>query len=400
MKQVLMNILEVFQIELRRVFHDKMVILIFFIATLLYPLIFCGIYYNENVEQLPIAVVDEACCEASKRFVHKLDATPELQVVYRCMNMGEAERLMRRRDVHAIFYFPRDFSSLLATEHTAHIGVFCDMSSFYFYKAALLGGNNVLIDEMHTIQLERLERDGISGRQAIEQMQPVTYDNITAYNPSGGYGSFFLPALMVLVMHQTLFLGICILAGAANEHRRSLVLIPPHLRNRSFRHVTVGRALAYLMLYTPITLVDLWFIPRWFHLPQLGNLYNIMVFALPFLLAVIFFAMTIGNIFVRRKITPMLCFVFFSVILFFLSGMVWPHCAMPRFWQAFAFVFPSTPAMQGMVKITSMGAELHEVRFEYLVLWVQAGFYFITATFSLWFIKRYKLYNAMNSLKI
>ena len=103
MKQVLMNILEVFQIELRRVFHDKMVILIFFIATLLYPLIFCGIYYNENVEQLPIAVVDEACCEASKRFVHKLDATPELQVAYRCMNMGEAERLMRRRDVHAIF---------------------------------------------------------------------------------------------------------------------------------------------------------------------------------------------------------------------------------------------------------------------------------------------------------
>lgn len=400
MKQVFVDILDVLLIEMKRVFHDKMVILIFFIATLLYPLIFCGIYFNENVESLPIAVVDEVVCDASRRFIHKLDATPELSVDYKCCTMAEAEKLMRSRKVHAIFYFPKDFSTLLTSERTAHIGVFCDMSSFYFYKAALLGGNNVLIDEMHTIQLERLGGEGLTGEQAREQLQPISYENVTLFNTTGGYGSFFLPALMLLVIHQTLFLGICILAGDANENRKSLVLIPPRLRNRSFRHVTLGRALAYMVLYVPITLVDLWFIPRWFHLPQLGNLYNILVFMLPFLLSVIFFGMTIGNIFVRRKITPMLCFVFFSVILFFLSGMVWPHAAMPRFWYAFAYIFPSTPGIQGFIKLSSMGAELAEVRMEYLALWIQAGVYFITATFSLWFIKRYKLYNAINTLKI
>lgn len=400
MKQLFVDILDVFLIELKRVFHDKMVILIFFIATLLYPLIFCAMYSNENVESLPVAVVDEADCDASRRFIRKLDATPELSVNFRCCSMAEAQQLMRRRDVHAVFFFPKDFSSRLAAERTAHIGVFCDMSSFYFYKAALLGGNNVLIDEMQAIQLTRYAEDGTSGEQARQQIQPISYDNITLFNPTGGYGSFFLPALMLLVMHQTLFLGICILAGDANENRKSLVLIPPRLRNRSFRHVTVGRALAYLVLYIPITLVDLWFIPRLFHLPQLGNLYNILVFMLPFLLAVIFFGMTLGNIFVRRKITPMLCFVFFSVILFFLSGMVWPHVAMPRFWRAFAFLFPSTPGIQGFVKLSSMGAELSEVRFEYITLWIQAGVYFISSVFSLWFIKRYKLYNAINTLKI
>ena len=57
--------------EVRRVFSDKMVLLIFFIAPLLYPLIFCYMYSNKNVENMPVAVVDESRCEESKHFVHK-----------------------------------------------------------------------------------------------------------------------------------------------------------------------------------------------------------------------------------------------------------------------------------------------------------------------------------------
>ena len=38
--------------------------------------------------------------------------------------------------------------------------------------------------------------------------------------------------------------------------------------------------------------------------------------------------------------------------------------------------------------------------FVLLLFGTLTGVYFITATFSLWFIKRYKLYNAINTLKI
>lgn len=390
---ILYDIWEVLSAEVRRVFKDSTVLLIFFIAPILYPLIFCYMYKEENVVNLPVAIVDENPCDASKRFIHKLDATPEITVGYKCCNMAEAERLMKEGSVHAIFFFPHDFASRLASVRTAHIGVFADMSSFYYYKAALLGSNAVLIDEMHTIQLERYAAEGLTGLEAKEQMQPVACDEHTPFNPSGGYGSFLMPALLVLVIHQTLFLGICILCGDARENRRSLLIIPARLRTRSIHRVTIGRALCYLLIYTPICILELWFIPLWFHLPQLGNLYNILIFLLPFLLAVIFFATTIGNIFVRQKISPMLCFVFFSLILFFMTGMVWPRSNMPAFWYGFSYLFPSTPGVQGFIKVSSMGAELSEVRTEYLALWIQAGFYFITACFSLRFIKKYKIFN-------
>lgn len=378
----------VLSIEVRRVFSDSTVLLIFFIAPIIYPLLFCGFYHNENVENMSVAVVDEQPCEISKRFIHKLDATPELSVNYRCNNLEDAKNLLKDHYIRAIFYFPKDFSTKLATLHTGRVVVFGDMSSFYYYKAALTGGNSVLIDELHTIELERYEKAGLTDEEAAIQMQPVVFENTTLYNPTGGYGSFLLPCLMILVLHQTLFLGICILSGDANENRYALRLIPPHLRKRSVHRVIYGRSLCYVLIYVPLTILDLWFIPRWFHLPQLGNLYTILEFALPFVLAVIFFAMTVGN-FVRQKISPMLCFVFFSLILFFISGMVWPQQSMPRLIYLFSYLFPSTPGVQGYVKIASMGGNLEVVRSEYMTLWVQAGIYFSTATLST-YLKNYQ----------
>ena len=392
---ILYDIREVLYAEMGRVFKDSTVLLIFFIAPLLYPVIFCFMYGYENVTNLPVAVVDQALCDESKRFIHKMDATPEITVEYKCATMAEAERLMKNGDVHAIFYFPTDFATDLIAKRTAHVAVFADMSSFYYYKAALLGSNAVLIDEMHTIQLERYAADGLTGLQAREQMQPVVYEEFTSFNPTGGYGAFLLPALMILVVHQTLFLGICLLCGDARENKRSLLVIPARLRTHCTHRVTIGRALCYLLIYTPICILTLWFIPRIFQLPQLGNLYSILIFLLPFILSVIFFGITVGNIFVRYKVSPLLCFAFFSLILFFASGMVWPQSNMPGFWYGFSQIFPSTPGVQGFVKVSSMGASLADVRSEYLTLWIQAGIYFITACFSLRFIKRYKIFNAI-----
>lgn len=135
---------------------------------------------------------------------------------------------------------------------------------------------------------------------------------------------------------------------------------------------------------------SLWLMPHLFHLPQLGNISTLLMFLLPLLLAVVFFAMTVGNVFVRQKISPMLCFVFFSLVLFFITGMVWPQSNMPRWIYALSQLFPSTPGVQGFVKISSMGATLAEVKNEYLLLWLQTAVYFATASLSLRFIKRYR----------
>lgn len=385
------DIWDVFAAEVRRVFSDKTTVVIFFLATAVYPPLYYYIYHPEMLTEMPVAVVDLSQGTASKRFAHKLDATPEVEVAYRCASLADAEELLRRHEVKSIFLMPKDYDYRVAHNETATVTVVTDISSFIYYKNALMGGSDVLIDEMQTTQLEHQAAEGVTGEQAETTVQPVGYDDVKLYNPGGGYASYFIPALLMLVVHQTLFFGICVLCGDANENRKALRLIPPHLRGRSVYRVTMGRALCFMLIYFPITLFDLWLIPHWFGMPQLGRPSDVMMLVLPYVIAITCFAMTMGNLFARERLSMLLCCLFFSVILFFLSGVVWPQSNMPRFWLVFSYLFPSTPGIQGFVRISSMGATLAQVRGEYLALWVQAGVYFVTACLSLRFIKRYRI---------
>ncbi len=380
---------DVFAAEVRRVFGDKTTVVIFFLATVVYPPLYYYIYHPEMLTEMPVAVVDLSQGKDAKRFVHKLDATPELTVAYRCANIGDAEQLLREHTVKAIFLVPKDYDALIAHQRTGTVTVVTDISSFIYYKNALMGGSNVLLDEMKTTQLAFQAAEGVTGEQARTQIEPVAYDDVKLYNPGGGYASYFIPALLMLVVHQTLFFGICVLCGDANENRKALRLIPPRLRSHSVYRVTLGRLLCFLFIYFPITMLDLWIIPYLFGMPQLGRPSDVMMLVLPYVIAITCFAMTLGNIFARERLSMLLCCLFFSVILFFLSGVVWPQSNMPRFWYVFSYLFPSTPGIQGFVRISSMGATLHEVRHELLALWLQAGVYFGTACLSIRFIKRF-----------
>lgn len=378
----LKDVWDVFTIELRSIFTDGGVMLIFFVATLLYPLIFAAIYKNEQVRDLPVAVVDEAQSTDSRRFAHKLDATPEVNVAYRCCTMNEAEQLMKDRKIHGILYFPHDYDDRIAEVKTARACLFCDMSSFLYYRSVYSGASAVMLDEMHEIQISRYSKAGITGEQADDLITPIGYEDVKLYSPAGGFTSFLVPALLVLVLHQTMFLGICILFGTKREDKAMVARIPRHLRNHHIHRVAFGRALAYLMIYIPLCAVDLLLMPRWFGLPHIGRIGDLILFLLPFLLATIFFCTTVAA-FVRERDTGVICCIFFSVVLIFLSGAIWPQCNMPWFWRAFSYLFPSTPSIQGFIGINSMGAPLRAVRPYYIILWMQAGFYLLTTCASL-----------------
>jgi ABC-2 type transport system permease protein len=56
---------------------------------------------------------------------------------------------------------------------------------------------------------------------------------------------------------------------------------------------------------------------------------------------------------------------------------------MSDFWRYVSYIFPSTHGIQGYIKINSAAADLPQVRFEYISLWIQTGIYFILATMTL-----------------
>lgn len=382
----LKDIWDVFTLECRRVFTEPGVIIIFFVAGLLYPVLYNMVYNKESVDNLPVAVVDDSRSADSRRFIHKMNATPEMEVRYHCNNMHEAKRLMQRHRVRGIVYFPRDYSRRLASLRTAQVSVYCDMSTFLYYKSVLMGCNSVMLDEMKQIQLLRYGMAGMAGKTGETLAQPIRYE-VTNLFGKGGYPSFLLPVLLIMVIHQTLVFGIGMLGGGAREDRVEVELMPAHLRNRSVYRVVAGRALAYFLIYVPLVAIDLLLIPRLFCLPHEGRLRDIVMLMLPFMLATIFLGMTY-SVLIKERETGLLTTAFFSLILVFACGVVFPLDSMPGVWRWMAMAFPSTHGVQGYIKVNSMGATLMQARPQFMALWAQAGFYFITACLGLAYINR------------
>jgi ABC-2 type transport system permease protein len=142
--------------------------------------------------------------------------------------------------------------------------------------------------------------------------------------------------------------------------------------------VVFGKGLSYFIVYAVISVYVLCIVPKIFSLIRIGLPVDLLLFILPYLLACIFFAMTI-SIFVRNREACMLIFVFTSLPLLFISGISWPGVSIPDFWKYISYIFPSTFGINGYVRINSMGATLSKVAFEYRVLWLQAGIYCLTA---------------------
>ena len=368
------DLLDVSGKELRKTISDTGVLVFFFIVPMLYPLLYTYLYSREVVREVPVVVVDECRSATSREFIRKADATADLNVISYCSDMEEARNLMHRHKAYGLIHIPAEFENTLVAGRQATVNLYCDMSGLLYYKALLSGCTMVSLDMNRDIQMERLS--GLSDWEKNVMTMPIENEYVTMFNPANGFQAFLIPAILILILQQTLVLGVSMMAGTENEQRRAGMVLGHEYDNP----ITVlgGKALAYLIVYGFVSVYVLCFVPWLFDMPQLWQLPTLMAFVVPFLMASIFFAITI-SFFVRDRESCFLLFVFVSVPLIFMSGISWPTSNIPLFWKGFAQIFPSTHAINGFARINTSGALLQDVRYECLMLWILTAVYFMLA---------------------
>ena len=362
--------------ELRLVLKDEGVLIFFVIVPLIYPLLYSWIYNNETVREVPVVVVDDSHSAMSRQFIRMCDASPDVQIKYYASDIDEAQMLMGRQIVKAIYRIPADFESNLMRMQQSVVSVYCDMSLMLTYKAAYQTALAVSQTMNKEIQIQLAGR--YTKREEQIQAAPLQCDDVALYNPGGGYGSAILPAVLMLILQQTLVLGIGMAAGTARETNRFSDLVPIQSHYHGTFRIVLGKAMVYFMIYavmgTWLTVV----VPRLFNFPHLAQWYNLLMLMLPYTLACIFFGITVSCL-VRYRENVMLLVVFVSIPLLFLSGASWPQSAIPGFWQGISWLFPSTFGVRAYVRLNSMGGSIGDVLTEYQILWLHVLIYFVIA---------------------
>lgn len=378
----LLSIFQIWHREIGNIIRDKGIMIFILFVPLAYPLLYSYVYTNELVREVPVAVVDENNSALSRDMLRKMDASPDLKIEAYCTNMDKAREMVRRHEVYGIIRIPESFTSELAHGNQVPIGLYCDMSSMLYYKALLVTATNVSLEVNKDIKVNHYVT-GTTDRQDEINRMPIDYDYVALYNPQSGFAAFLIPPVLMLIIQQTLLLGIGMSVGNSRErHNGSVIPFLPCYKNPV--HIVIGKALPYFMLYIVLSIYMFTVVTDAFTLPKLGDYHTFIAFMVPYLLACIFLAMILSS-FIYRREDSILLLVFLSVPMLFLSGLSWPAPSMSPFWKAVSYLFPSTFGMNGYVRITAMGASLSDIKTEYMALWIQAGVYFLLAC---WFYRR------------
>ena len=385
-----MKVISVIHDEFKTIAGSYAILLVLMGGIFVYGLLYNYMYAPDLVRK--VAVVDHSHSELSRHYVRLLDATPQVNVVTTATGYPEAQDMMKSGRVAGILYLPDDFEDRVARGEESVFIMYETTSAFLYYLAmqeASAASMLALNDDYRPEMLVFLPKEATTKLASARAVEVV---GTALYNPTEGYGTYLIPSVLVVIIFQTLMMVIAMISG---DERYSGLIVrfagnPVNLSLERMAQVVIGKTFVYGMLYAVFALFLLGLIPLMFGLPDIGNPLYVIMLMIPFLLATSFFGLT-ASLFFTDSDAPLLMIAFFSVGLIFLSGVSYPMELMPWYWKLVHYLLPAAPATMAYVKLNSMGASMSEIHPEYITLWVQCAFYFVTACL----VYRYNIRKAM-----
>jgi ABC-2 type transport system permease protein len=351
--------------EARRILADRSVMGLIVLAPILYGALYPQPYLGQLLRSIPIAVVDQDHTALSRDLIQTLNTDEAISVAVRADTLADAQGALDRHDVFAILAIPKDTERQVLRGEEARIAAYVDAAYFLLYSRALQGISEAASTVSANIATRGARSEGSLVYAAMTRgSSPIEFLSQPLFNPTGGYASYVVPAAFILILQQTLLLGIASLGGAAYAAGG-----PANRRLRAGARAVLGQALAHLGFAVPGLALYLIVLPRVYGFSTLGRVEDLILMAVPFVLSVSFLAQFVSAFFTRRE-TAVLLFIAVSLPLFFQVGVSWPVEALPDFIRAASRVIPGTSAIDGLVRINQMGASVMDVRSDWTTLWV------------------------------
>lgn len=344
-----------------------------------YGLLYNYMYAPNLVTDAPIAVVDKSQTKMSRQFIRWLNATSQISIYKEATNFVEAKEWMKEGKIQAILYLPDDFETNIFEGEISTYPFYITTDAFLYYEALQKACANVMLAMNDAYRAEGVVFLPPQGLLAIQMSSPIEVVGTTLYNPTEGYGSYLIPAVLMIILFQTLAMVIAMISGGEyQKHNLGEYLLYKKGLWQTAITVISGKTFVYCTIYSVFAFFFFGFLHIIFSIPSIGDPLYIVIMFIPYLMATSFFILTLSWWFTDSE-APILMIAFFSVGLIFLSGVSYPLELMPWYWKVSHFIFPAAPGTLAMVKLNSMGASMADIKLEYTTLLVQTVVYFGTA---------------------
>ncbi len=368
--------------EKELIFKDSAVIEIYILFVTLVYFFYTFVYSPEIFTNLPVAYVDNDQTTISHQIRRMINETESLEIAYDVTSLEEGRKLFEEGKVNGVILIPKDFSrQLQLSGGNASIAIYSDASYMLYYDKTLQAVTNALGAFTGELQLKQTMMSGEPMKQAVASSKPFNIIANPLYNLEEGYAIFLIPVVLIIALQTLQLTGMGVLYGTMRENDTFVTNFAMAKRRFGYFFMTIGRALPYLVISMAMLLMGILVVFHIFTIPQRGNLFEVVVFLIPVVLAITFLGQSLMNIFRNREDTIMLLTVF-SIPALMMGGVSYPIVAFPLWIKIMGFFFPSTIGVKGFLALSQAGASLVEIKEIFIQMWLICGFYFILAVWT------------------
>jgi ABC-2 type transport system permease protein len=335
---------QAFRETFRAIFADKAVMTLVFVSAILYSFLYPQAYRGEVAARIPVIAVDLDHSAMSRALLIRANATRQVEITAQAETPSAALAALKRQQASVIVVIPDDFEKRILQGRQGSVRLFGNGAYLLRSSTALAG----VAAAFATVGVDAATSQAMA--QGAQAATPLTVSARPLFNRSEGYASSSIPAVAQIIVHQTLLMGLIMLAATRRERLGRLAFRPRAL---------AGVAAAFFL----IGLVNILYFEGfvfWFQgYPRAGTLPPLLGAAALFSAAIVAMALFLASFF-RVRERPVQLWIATSLPIFFPAGISWPAEAMPAPLAWLALILPTTPGINLMIEVGQMGATLGE----------------------------------------
>ncbi len=371
--------LELIQREFKLFFNNKVLLMLFLGAPVLYGVLVGHVYQQGKVTQMPIIVVDEDHSPLSSSFIDMLSDNESIEVARVLPSLFDSKDIAMQYEATTIVHIPKGFASGVQQGRLPEMTVFVDGANTLTSNTAMMAVNVCASTLKAGIQIQAQMKRGVPAKVAAQQYEPFKTTFVKQNIRSGNYLYFMLPGVLITVLQQVLLLGLALSFSSEFEGNTF-----PELVKKIANPVglILVKILPYMLMSVGILLLY-WGFGQYYRMPLHADFGRFVLCTVVFLLAVCFIGVLVSILLPSQlKSTEVLMVI--ATPAFILSGFTWPSSLMPEWVQAIANVIPSTHYLRIFRMMFIQHAENYHTDKALIALTIIMVISFILATVVLW----------------
>lgn len=365
--------------DIKDTLFDKDIIILLLIGPIFLTLFFGGVYVNDYLEDIPIAVLDNDNSQTSRMIVNSFDENTRFNIVKYPKSTKELKTLLDDRTIHMGLVIPNDFSKDITNIKAPEALILVDGSNMVIGNNAYAHATNIIQTVAAGTQIKILEAKGNLSDNAKALAMPFKFSDRLLYDPKMTYMNYLLLGFIGVFLQQVTLSGVGI----------SVIKKGNELANKDSIKGIFSKIFACGFFSVLSTFISIFIANKLFKIPIRGDLKISLLMSILFVLAISAPAIIIASI-VKDKVKYAQIAYMLSLPTFAGCGYIWTIDQLPKPLVIITkALWPLIYFLRDFVEVIFKGLPFEIVKTNLIQMGIYTVFWMVVAIFI--FKKRFKV---------